>query len=294
VQAPRLRAPSPSGSVTSTASCPIWPCTISPSSSPTWRRGWRARATRPADPYSAEKAQLANGVASALGCRLVQHPGFRRGQVDAVTMMGFESDLRRVELVFTSLLLQATRSVVHQRPPGWSGESTTAFRRTYLVGFTNEVYRRLVAAERGAVQRHDAKSGRAGPSAALVVADRRSLVDRAYGEQYGHLKPGRRRQLSGSGYAAGQEAGRRADVGQARVANTRRALERGWMDTRCRACVRFRAGAPTCDRCRHGRRAVWSAPPQDDDHHPGRHVAELPSRPSGRAMTTLTPVPVSG
>ncbi|MCY7287141.1 MAG: DUF2786 domain-containing protein [Cryobacterium sp.] len=182
---------------------------------------------RMTDPYSAEKAQLANGVARALGCRLVQHPGFRRGQIDAVTVMGFGSDLRRVELVYTSLLLQATRSVVRQRPPGWSGESTAAFRRTYLVGFTNEVYRRLVDAERGAVRQHDAKSGPTGPSAALVVADRQSVVDRAYGEEYGHLKAGRRRQLSGSGYGAGQEAGRRADVGQGRVANTRRALERG-------------------------------------------------------------------
>lgn len=182
---------------------------------------------RMTDPYSTEKAQLANGVAQAMGCRLVQHGGFRRGQVDAVTVIGFKSDLRRVEVVFTSLLLQATRSVVHQRPPEWSGESTAAFRRTYLVGFTNEVYRRLVAAERGAVQQHDKTAGSAGPSAVLVVADRRSLVDQAYGEQYGHLKKGRKRQLSGSGYSAGAEAGRRADVGQARVANARRALGRG-------------------------------------------------------------------
>jgi hypothetical protein len=179
------------------------------------------------DPYSAEKAQLANSVSRAMGCRLVQHSGIGRGQISAVTVVGFESDLRRIEVTFTSLLLQATRSVVHQRPPEWSRESTTAFRRTYLIGFANEVYGRLLAAERGAVERHDAAATRSGPSAALVVADRRSIVQRAYDEQYGHLKPGRRRKLSGSGYQAGREAGRRADVGQARVHGNRRALGPG-------------------------------------------------------------------
>ena len=176
------------------------------------------------DPYSTEKAQLAGGVARALGCRVVRHPGIGRGQTAAVTIMGFESDLRRVEVVFTSLLLQATRSVVRQRPPAWSGESTTAFRRTWLVGFSSAVHRRLEAAEKGAVQRHDAAVPPGGPSAALVLADRRSLVERAYDDRYGHLRASQPRRLSGTGYGAGAEAGRRADVGHARVGQPRRAL----------------------------------------------------------------------
>lgn len=179
------------------------------------------------DPYSTEKATLAGGVARAMGCRVVRHPGNNRGQTAAVTVMGFETDLRRVELTFTSLLLQATRSVVRQRPSGWSGESTTTFRRTWLVGFSSEVHRRLVAAEQGAVQQHDAQAATGKPSAALVLADRRSLVEQAYDERYGHLRSSRPRRLSGSGYAAGTEAGRRADVGHTRLGPTRRALDRG-------------------------------------------------------------------
>ena len=95
-----------------------------------------------ADPYSQEKAQLAGLVGRALGCRAVRHPGYGRGQIIAVTIFGYESDLQRTEVLFTSLLLQATRDVVHQRPPTWTGESTTAFRRTWLTGFTTEIYRR--------------------------------------------------------------------------------------------------------------------------------------------------------
>ena len=127
------------------------------------------------DPYSMEKSQLANCVGAALGCRSIRHPGARRGVVDAVTMFGFESDLQRAEMLFTSLLLQATRQVVTQRPPAWSGESTAAFRRSWLVGFSKAVYRRLSRAERQAAERHDAPAASAGTSAALVVADRHAV-----------------------------------------------------------------------------------------------------------------------
>jgi hypothetical protein len=80
-----------------------------------------------ADPYSQEKAQLAGLIGRALGCRAVRHPGYGRGQIIAVTIFGYESDLQRTEVLFTSLLLQATRDVVNQRPPAWTGESTARF-----------------------------------------------------------------------------------------------------------------------------------------------------------------------
>ena len=149
-----------------------------------------------------------------------------RGQTESVTVMGFDSDLRRVELVFTSLLLQATRSLVHQRPPSWSGESTAAYRRSWLLGFSAIVHRRLVAAEQDAVRQHDAQAASGGSSAALVLADRRSLVDRAFDEEHGHLRKARPRRLSGTGYDAGAEAGRRADVGHTRLSQSARALGR--------------------------------------------------------------------
>jgi Protein of unknown function (DUF2786) len=176
------------------------------------------------DPYSTEKCQLANSVGAALGCKTLRHPGYRRGTVDAVTMFGFESDLQRAEVLFTSLLLQATRQVVTQRPPSWTGESTAAFRRTWLVGFSREVYRRLLDAERRATQQHDMTAPSAGHSAALVVANRHAVVDARFGEQYPGLRAGRRRTLTGSGFRLGAAAGRQADLGGPRLANKRREL----------------------------------------------------------------------
>ena len=84
---------------------------------PSWRRLHTRR----------RKAQLAGLIGRALGCRAVRHPGYGRGQIIAVTIFGYESDLQRTEVLFTSLLLQATRDVVHQRPPAWTGESTRRF-----------------------------------------------------------------------------------------------------------------------------------------------------------------------
>ena len=65
-----------------------------------------------ADPYSAGKARLLGWTASALRCRAVLHEvrGPRhlgRGRIGAVTVFGFASDRERVEVLFTSLLLQA-------------------------------------------------------------------------------------------------------------------------------------------------------------------------------------------
>lgn len=143
-----------------------------------------------------------------------------------IMLFGFESDLQRAEVMFTSLLLQATRQVVTQRPPEWSGESTAAFRRTWLVGFAGEVHRRLAAAERAAADEHESAGPSQGPSVALVLADRRTAVNTAFEKQFAGLRKAPPRRLSGSGFASGAEAGRRADLGGRRVGGGRRQLDR--------------------------------------------------------------------
>ena len=179
------------------------------------------------DPYSKEKATLAGGIATTMSCRVVSHPGSRRGQINSVTLIGFESDLNRVELSYTSLLLQATRSVVRERPPVWSGESTAAFRRTWLIGFAAEVHRRFFEAAERAASDHDSTRDEGRPSAEIALADRKSLVDRAVGERFTRLNRPPPRRLVGSGYRAGIDAGRRADLGQTRIRSHGRELGPG-------------------------------------------------------------------
>jgi hypothetical protein len=173
------------------------------------------------DPYSAGKARLLAWTASALRCRAVLHEAWG-GKVAAVTVFGFASDRERVEVLYTSLLLQAGGQLVRQRPSR-PGESVAAYRRSWLHGFAVEVHRRLVDAESGAARAADGAPAATpdGRSLALVLADRTDRVDRAYAEAFPTVGRARRSALSGSGYAAGSAAGERADLGRGAVTPAR-------------------------------------------------------------------------
>jgi Protein of unknown function (DUF2786) len=164
-----------------------------------------------ADPYSAGKARLLGWTAAALRCRAVLHQA-GGGRVPTVTVFGFASDRERVELLFTSLLLQAAGELVRGRPAR-AGESVAAYRRSWLHGFAVSVHRRLSDAERRAAQA--TPDGRAGTGlrTELVLADRRAQVDRAYHEAFPALGRGCRPTISGTGFAAGAAAGEQADLG---------------------------------------------------------------------------------
>jgi hypothetical protein len=162
------------------------------------------------DPYSAGKARLLGWTAAALGCRWVLH-GAWAGKVAAVTVFGHASDRERVEMLYTSLLLQATAQLVRVRPPR-PGESVSAYRRSWLEGFSAQVHRRLVeAGERAAG--HAAARTSAHGGVALVLADRRRRVDRQFDTTFPRLSTLRPSVLSGSGRTAGALAGERADLG---------------------------------------------------------------------------------
>ncbi|GAA5129102.1 DUF2786 domain-containing protein [Pseudonocardia adelaidensis] len=166
------------------------------------------------DPYSAGKARLLGWTAAALGCRWVLH-GAWGGKVAAVTVFGHASDRERVELLYTSLLLQATTQLVRVRPPR-PGESVAAYRRSWLEGFAAQVHRRLADAEERAAG-HATTRTPAGPhpGVAVVLADRRRRVDEEFASAYPRLATLRPSVLSGSGRAAGALAGQRADLGGA-------------------------------------------------------------------------------
>jgi hypothetical protein len=187
-----------------------------------------------ADPYSAGKARLLAWTASALRCRAVLHET-GGGRVAAVTVLGFASDRARVELLYTSLLLQASGEMTVLRP-AWTGESVAAYRRSWLHGFAVRVHERLVEAEaRAAAEREVAGDPAATPSSpsatagsvALVLADRVARVDQAYAESFPQVGRARQARLSGSGYAAGARAGARADLGH-RVVPRRGRSTAGW------------------------------------------------------------------
>lgn len=169
------------------------------------------------DPYSRDKASLLTSVAYPLRCRTLLH---RYGQkVESVTVFGYHSDLGRVELLFTSLLLQATTQLTRVRPGGFfPGESLAAYRRTWLHGFARAVYDRLSNAEQEAVR--TAVQG----SAELVVRDRAQMVQHAFDTEFGDLRSAAPRRLSGSGYLDGHDAGTKANLDPSALTRRQKAL----------------------------------------------------------------------
>jgi hypothetical protein len=96
-------------------------------------------------PYASAKAHLVDAVAVANRCRAVwsESLGF-------VTVIGTESDLGLVELLTTSLLLQASRAMlVAGRQVSRSGSSRTrSFRQSFLVAYASRIRERLAEAGR--------------------------------------------------------------------------------------------------------------------------------------------------
>ncbi|MEU7994562.1 DUF2786 domain-containing protein [Micromonospora sp. NPDC049060] len=158
-------------------------------------------------PYARDKAGLLAAVADPLRCRCVRR---REGAGFAMHLFGFASDLERVELLFTSLLVQAAHGLAGAEVP--AGAHLAAFRRSWLAGFAQVIGVRLRAAEAGAV----AEAG--APSVALVLADRSDRVQHRVAEVYPRLRTAAPRRLAGGGFGSGAEAGRRADLGGRGVA----------------------------------------------------------------------------
>lgn len=160
-------------------------------------------------PYALDKSSLLTTIASAMRCRSVRT---RQRASCTIHLFGFDSDLERVELLYTSLLVQASFGLAAAPVPSF--ESPAAFRRTWLIGFAQAIGHRLREAER---QAEASATSATGPSVALVLADRRQIVDRRVSEQYPELRTAPPRRLMGSGLSGGYAAGRRADLGATAV-----------------------------------------------------------------------------
>ncbi|MFI7129905.1 DUF2786 domain-containing protein [Nonomuraea sp. NPDC050153] len=154
------------------------------------------------NPWAREKARLVSLVAQAVRCRPLLIGRGDGGQ--RVHVFGFAADLERADLLATSLLLQMAGGLARVRVPD-GVTAVRAYRRSWLLGFTDEVYRLLCAAE--------SEAARASTGAALVLADRRAEVERAVAAHYPDIRVSVPR-TSGTGYRDGVAAGRRADLGR--------------------------------------------------------------------------------
>jgi hypothetical protein len=123
------------------------------------------------NPYETEKATLLDRIAAANRCNAIwsRHLGF-------VTVLGYPADLRAVELLFTSLRVQATRAMLAEgRRQTTSGSSRTrSFRQSFLNAFAIRIGERLNGVTQSGIEKGAADD----PGLLPVLAGRRHAVHR--------------------------------------------------------------------------------------------------------------------
>lgn len=158
------------------------------------------------DPYAGPRYLVLSAVAEANRCRAVWSKvwGF-------ATVFGAEDDLDTVELLYTSLMVQATRAMVAGETspavvPG--GGRIRSFRQSFLVAFAGRIGTRLRKAAEAATA--DATRGRA--SLLPVLARRSEDAEAAVREAYPSVGTSRVSANDPEGWHAGRAAADRAQL----------------------------------------------------------------------------------
>jgi len=159
------------------------------------------------DPYLPAKSLLLGVVANANRCRAVSS-----ADLGFVTVVGHADDVQGTEVLFTSLLVQATRRMAAvSSSPGVGVPARTrrpSYRRSFLVAFASRIGQRLAEA---AAQATDV-AGDADQSLLPVLARRGEQVDEAVAHIFPGLVESRMSVTDRAGWAAGTAAADLADL----------------------------------------------------------------------------------
>lgn len=159
-------------------------------------------------PFSEKMMNLMFNIATPLRAksRTIKrwNPELHGGRTDGgweygLRVFAHESDMLRIELLYASLRNQAIAGMKHIKgDPGQKyGQRQKAERESYLDGFVSAIYFRIVAAEKAAQEAREAQQQEerdramlegtvsSGPGVALVLADRKVAVERAFDSAYG-------------------------------------------------------------------------------------------------------------
>ena len=168
-------------------------------------------------PFARDKITFFNAIVNALGGRAVflSHKSKINHGFEELHVFATETDLARIDMLFTSLLVQCANAMNHAVRNSIAGQQRPRkFKSDFLYGFTNEVSLRLLRAEREAAKAAQNAAKAQGTSTDLVLISKKEQVDRRVEDVYSNLQSSnRRRSEVGAGYGYGKAAGERADLG---------------------------------------------------------------------------------
>ncbi|MDP8987635.1 MAG: DUF2786 domain-containing protein [Actinomycetota bacterium] len=152
------------------------------------------------DPYAQSKALLLDQVATANRCRTVWS-----GSLGFSTVFGHEADVDGVEMLYTSLLVQAARAIAAagSRVDRRGRSTTRSFRSSFYVAYATRIGQRLrestAAAEAAGAEAH-------GAGLLPVLAARDRAVDEAFEQAFPTVKRSSLSATNGAGWLAGTTA----------------------------------------------------------------------------------------
>jgi hypothetical protein len=164
--------------------------------------GWATAVRIPVDePYLDTKSLLLQIVAEHSRCRAVFHSRYAMS-----TVVGDSDDLAAVQLLFTSLLLQAQQALLTEGAKVEAGarQRSRTYRTSFLFAYANRIGERLAEVTASVVDDVETATG---VSALPVLADRSAVVDEAVDRLFGDLVESR---VNAGWDAAGWSSGRRA------------------------------------------------------------------------------------
>jgi hypothetical protein len=162
--------------------------------------------------YAKAHILMLHVLSKPLNCKVIQ---YKRGTKITAKVHGFRSDIERLDILFSSVLIQAARQL---KP--WAKEHTHAGmtaaekyqrRKSYLIGFGEGAAKKLQESMTTAVE--EAKE----PGVGLVLVDRKQQVEDSCRDTFGRLGRARATKTDYAAVGHGQRAGRNADVGSSRV-----------------------------------------------------------------------------
>jgi hypothetical protein len=174
-----------------------------------------------AGPYVNARVALADAIARPHSVKVLEEIGYKG---KSVYLIGYETDVALTEMLYTSLLVQATSALasdeVKASKPGYVHGK--AFARSFLISFASRIGQRLRESNDVAVSDADLAAPVGQRSVALVLADRSKDVDDDVLRRYGKLRASRPATgaSSAEGFAAGTLAADQADLNTNRRVST--------------------------------------------------------------------------
>lgn len=160
---------------------------------------------------------MLSAIVKAFGGRLV----FLSGS-DGIHVYAFTSDHEKIFLLYSSLCMQMNFGLAKAFVDKPSHVHGKTFNASWVLGFANTVARRV----RDAYKKSEDDIRRTSTGMDLVLVNRSTLVNQRLTVDFPKLSNFRigGSVRSGDGYSAGSNAGRNADIGQARVGGGSRAI----------------------------------------------------------------------